>query len=126
MVIPFLSLYLTDDLDFSLQQVGWIMTSYGLGSFLGGWIGGKLCDTIGYYKVILGSLILTGISFIGIQYVTNFWSVCIGFFILISIADAARPAFFVALSAYSTPKNKTRSLTFIRLAINLGLSAGPA
>ncbi|MEW7281056.1 MFS transporter [Aquimarina sp. 2201CG1-2-11] len=126
MVIPFLSLYLTDDLDFSLQQVGWIMTSYGLGSFLGGWLGGKLCDTIGYYKVILGSLILTGFSFIGIQYVTGFWNICIGFFILISIADAARPAFFVALSAYSKPENKTRSLTFIRLAINLGFSAGPA
>ncbi len=126
MVIPFLSLYLTDDLDFSLQQVGWIMTSFGLGSFFGAWLGGKLSDQIGYYKVILGSLFLTGISFLFIQYFTSFWSICIGFFILIAIADAARPAFFVALSAYSKPENKTRSLTFIRLAINLGFSAGPA
>ncbi len=126
MVIPFLSLYLTDDLDFSLQQVGWIMTSYGLGSFLGAWLGGKLCDQIGYYKVILISLLLTGVSFITIQYFTSFWSICAGFFILIAIADMARPAFFVALSAYSKPENKTRSLTFIRLAINLGFSAGPA
>ncbi len=126
MVIPFLSLYLTDDLDFSLQQVGWIMTSYGLGSFLGAWLGGKLCDQIGYYKVILISLLLTGVSFITIQYFTSFWSICVGFFILIAIADMARPAFFVALSAYSKPENKTRSLTFIRLAINLGFSAGPA
>ncbi|PKV52364.1 putative MFS family arabinose efflux permease [Aquimarina sp. MAR_2010_214] len=126
MVIPFLSLYLTDDLNFSLQQVGWIMTSYGLGSFLGAWLGGKLCDQIGYYKVILISLLLTGVSFITIQYFTSFWSICVGFFILIAIADMARPAFFVALSAYSKPENKTRSLTFIRLAINLGFSAGPA
>lgn len=126
MVIPFLSLYLTDNLDFSLQQVGWIMTSYGLGSFLGAWLGGKLSDQIGYYKVILGSLFLTGISFMIIQYFTSFWSICIGFFFLIAIADMARPAFFVALSAYSKPENKTRSLTFIRLAINLGFSAGPA
>ncbi len=126
MVIPFLSLYLTDDLNFSLQQVGWIMTSYGLGSFLGAWLGGKLSDQIGYYKVILISLLLTGVSFITIQYFTSFWSICIGFFVLIAIADMARPAFFVALSAYSKPENKTRSLTFIRLAINLGFSAGPA
>lgn len=126
MVIPFLSLYLTDNLDFSLKQVGWIMTSFGLGSFFGAWLGGKLSDRIGYYKVILGSLILTGISFITIQYFTSFWSICIGFFIIIAIADAARPAFFVALSAYSKPENKTRSLTFIRLAINLGFAAGPA
>ncbi|MEW7292589.1 MFS transporter [Aquimarina sp. 2304DJ70-9] len=126
MVIPFLSLYLTDNLNFTLEQVGWVMTSYGLGSFFGAWIGGKLSDRIGYYKVILGSLLLTGISFIAVQFFTNFWSICISFFILIAIADAARPAFFVALSAYSKPENKTRSLTFIRLAINLGFSAGPA
>ncbi len=126
MVIPFLSLYLTDDLNFSLKQVGWIMTSFGLGSFFGAWLGGKLTDQIGYYKVILGSLILTGASFLIVQYFSSFWSICISFFVLIAIADAARPAFFVALSAYSKPENKTRSLTFIRLAINLGFSAGPA
>lgn len=126
MVIPFLSLYLTDDLDFSLEQVGWIMTSYGLGSFTGAWLGGKLSDQIGYYKVILTSLLLTGVSFLVIQYFSSFWSICIGFFILIAIADMARPAFFVALSAYSKSENKTRSLTFIRLAINLGFSTGPA
>ncbi|WP_298313527.1 MFS transporter [uncultured Aquimarina sp.] len=126
MVIPFLSLYLSDDLCFSFGQIGWVMTSYGLGSLLGAWIGGKLSDQIGYYKVILGSLLLTGISFFIVQYFSSFWSICISFFVLIAIADAARPAFFVALSAYSKPENKTRSLTFIRLAINLGFSMGPA
>jgi len=42
------------------------------------------------------------------------------------IADAFRPATFVALSAYSKQENKTRSVSLIRLAINLGFSAGPA
>ncbi len=126
MVIPFLSLYLSDDLYFSLSQIGWVMTSFGLGSLLGAWIGGKLSDRIGYYKVILGSLLLTGVSFFVVQYFSSFWSICISFFVLIAVADAARPAFFVALSAYSKPENKTRSLTFIRLAINLGFSMGPA
>ncbi|WP_109298901.1 MFS transporter [Aquimarina sp. AU474] len=126
MVIPFLSLYLSDNLDFSKEQIGWVMTSFGLGSFFGAWLGGKLSDKIGYYKVILGSLILTGIAFLTVQFFSSFWSICISFFVLIAIADTARPAFFVALSAYSKPENKTRSLTFIRLAINLGFSAGPA
>nr|WP_262922101.1 MFS transporter [Aquimarina acroporae] len=126
MVIPFLSLYLSDNLDFTKEQIGWVMTSFGLGSFFGAWLGGKLSDRIGYYKVILGSLVLTGIAFLTVQFFTSFISICISFFVLIAIADAARPAFFVALSAYSKPENKTRSLTFIRLAINLGFSAGPA
>jgi len=126
MVIPFLSLYLTQSLGFTLENVGSIMTSFGLGSVLGTWIGGKLTDKLGYYKVMLMSLIASGFLFIGIQFLEGFWPICIGIFVLMAIADAFRPAAFVALSAYSKPENKTRSVTLIRLAINLGFSAGPA
>lgn len=126
MVIPFLSLYLRDDLQFTLSDVGWVMTCFGFGSLFGSWLGGILSDKLGYYKTILYSLIATGIGFLGLQYLTEFWTVCLGFFALIAVADVSRPAFFVALSAYSKPENKTRSLTLIRLAINLGFSAGPA
>ena len=126
MVIPFLSLYLTQSLGFTLENVGSIMTSFGLGSLVGAWIGGKLTDSLGYYKVMLISLITTGILFIGIQFLTGFWAICIGIFILMAFADAFRPAVYVALNAYSKTENKTRSVSLIRLAINLGFSAGPA
>ena len=126
MVIPFLSLYLTESLDFSLSNVGWIMSAFGLGSVFGSWLGGKLTDKIGYYKVMLFSLFTTGFLFIGLQYLTTFSSFCVGIFLVMLVADTFRPAMFVALSAYSKPENKTRSVTLIRLAINLGFSAGPA
>lgn len=126
MVIPFLSLYLTNSLSFSLSDVGWIMSAFGLGSVLGSWIGGKLTDKIGFYKVMVFSLLLTGILFIGLQFLTTFNSFCLGIFLVMLVADTFRPAMFVALSAYSKPENKTRSVTLIRLAINLGFSAGPA
>jgi len=125
MVLPFLTLYLTKHLDFSLSQVGWIMTSFGVGSFLGSWLGGKLTDKIGYYRVMFWSLLLTGFLFIGLQYVTTFWGFVVGVFITMTIADTFRPAIFVSLNAYSKPENQTRSLTLIRLAINLGFSFGP-
>ncbi|MGI9545902.1 MAG: MFS transporter [Flavobacteriaceae bacterium] len=126
MVIPFLSLYLNKDLLFSLENVGIIMMFFGLGSLVGTWIGGRLTDTFGYYKVMLVSLLLTGMLFISIQYFKSFWWVCGGIFFLMMVADAFRPAAFVAMSAYSKAGNKTRSVTLIRLAINLGFSAGPA
>ena len=126
MVIPFLSLYLTNSLDFSLTDVGWIMSFFGLGSVVGTWIGGKLTDIIGYYKVMFISLILTGILFVLLQFVTTFYGFCLGIFLVMLVADAFRPAMFVALNAYSKPENRTRSVTLIRLAINLGFSAGPA
>ncbi len=126
MVIPFLSLYLTKHLNFTLADVGWIMSFFGLGSVVGSWIGGKVTDMIGYYKVMLVSLVLTGVLFLLMQYVETFEALCAGIFLLMLVADTFRPAMFVALNAYSKPENKTRSLTLIRLAINLGFSAGPA
>jgi predicted MFS family arabinose efflux permease len=126
MVIPFLSLYLTDSLDFSESTVGWIMSCFGLGSVAGSWLGGKLTDKIGYYKIMSISLFLTGLLFIALQFVTTLAGFCIGIFLVMLVADTFRPAMFVAMSAYSKPENKTRSVTLIRLAINLGFTAGPA
>lgn len=126
MVIPFLSLYLTEDLNFTLTNVAWIMSCFGIGSVFGSWLGGKLTDIIGYYKVMYISLFLTGLLFIALQYVTTLLGFCIGIFLVMLVADTFRPAMFVAMSAYSKPENKTRSVTLIRLAINLGFTAGPA
>jgi predicted MFS family arabinose efflux permease len=126
MVVPFLSLYLKENMHFTLSNVGWVMSAFGLGSVAGSWLGGKLTDKIGYYKVMFYSLLLTGVLFIGLQFMDSFLSICIGVFIVTISGDSFRPAIFVALNAYSKPENKIRSLTLIRLAINLGFSAGPA
>jgi predicted MFS family arabinose efflux permease len=126
MVIPFLSLYLNKSLGFSVSDVGWILSFWGLGSVVGTWLGGKLTDKIGYYKVMFVSLILTGIFFVLLQYVTTFEGICAGIFLTILFADIFRTAMYVELSEYSKPENKTLSVTLIRLAINLGFSAGPA
>ncbi len=126
MVIPFLSLYLTKSLNFTLSDVGWIMSAFGVGSVVGSWLGGRLTDKIGYYKVMVFSLISTGFLFIALQFLTTFISFTMGILLVMLVADMFRPAMFVALSAYSKPENKTRSVTLIRLAINLGFSAGPA
>ncbi|MDG5492561.1 MFS transporter [Psychroserpens sp. SPM9] len=126
MVIPFLSLYLTENLKFEISDVAWIMSAFGLGSVVGTWLGGKLTDMIGYYKVMVRSLLSTGVLFIALQFLDTFASICIGIFLVMAVADTFRPAMFVAMSAYSKPENKTRSVTLIRLAINLGFSAGPA
>lgn len=125
MVIPFLSLYLKKDLDFSNNDVGWILAFFGIGSVIGSWLGGKLTDKIGFYKVISFSLFFTGLSFVALQYITTFWGLCFGILLLMSIADTFRPALFVSLKAYSKPENRTRSLALIRLAINAGMGIGP-
>lgn len=126
MVIPFLSIYMNKELGLSLVDVGWVMTCFGTGSVIGAWTGGKLTDLIGGHKVMIGSFALGGVGYILLQNFHTFPSLCIAVFLLTLVADAFRPALFVAMSNYSKPENKTRSVTLIRLAINLGMSFGPA
>ncbi len=126
MVVPFLSLYLTKDLGLSLEQVGWIMSCFGAGSVLGSWVGGKLTDRLGFYDIMIGALLTSGVAFILLQYVKGYEAFCAGVFVLMLLSDAFRPAMFVAIRSYARPEARTRAVTLLRLAINLGFSLGPA
>jgi MFS family permease len=126
MVIPFLSVYLSQVMGFTLGQTGWVMSCFGAGSVLGSFIGGKLSDTIGYYKVQFWSLFLSGMAFICLGYGNSLISICIIVFIASTIADAFRPANFAALAAYSKKENRTRAIALLRMAVNLGWAVGPA
>lgn len=126
MVFPFLSKYLKEDLHFTYSQVGWIMVCFGSGSMIGSWLGGKLSDKIGFYKVMVFSMLTSGLFFFVLQFITTFTGLCIAMFSIMVIADMFRPAMFVSLSAYAKPENRTRALTLVRLAVNLGFAAGPA
>lgn len=126
MVLPFLSKYLKEDLGFSYSQVGWIMVCFGLGSMLGSWLGGRLSDKIGFYKIMVFSLFTSGLLFLGLQFITSFWGLCTAMFMIMTVADMFRPAMFVSLGVYAKPENRTRAFTLVRLAVNLGFAAGPA
>lgn len=126
MVLPFLSKYLKEDLHFSYEQVGWVMVCFGLGSMIGSWLGGKLSDKIGFYKIMIFSLFTSGLLFFVIQFIKTFEGLCLAMFSIMIIADMFRPAMFVSLGAYAKPENRTRALTLVRLAVNLGFAAGPA
>ena len=126
MVLPFLTKYLNEDLHFDYSDVGTIMVFFGLGSMLGSYLGGKLADSIGFYKVMIFSLFVSGLLFFGLQYITSFYGLCIAMFVIMTIADMFRPAMFVSLGAYAKPENRQRALTLVRLAVNLGFAAGPA
>lgn len=126
MVLPFLSKYLKEDLHFTYNQVGWVMFCFGMGSMVGSWLGGKLSDKIGFYKIMVFSLFTSGVSFFILQHITSFKGLCLSIFLIMCIADMFRPAMFVSLGAYAKKENRTRALTLVRLAINLGFAAGPA
>jgi predicted MFS family arabinose efflux permease len=125
MVVPFLSKYMKENLEFTYSQIGWVMVFFGIGSIIGTWLSGKLSDKIGFYKVMVFSLFASGIVFILLQYATSFESLCVGILILTSVADMFRPAMLVCLKTFTDKEDRARAYSLTRAAINLGFLFGP-
>ena len=126
MVLPFLALYGTNELGFSIAKAGIVTGMYGAGSLLGSWLGGVLTDRIGFYKVLSRSLILGGIGMASLIFFRDFYWLCLAVFVTSTIADASRPPLMAAISLFSKPENQTRAISLVRMALNLGISIGPA
>lgn len=126
MVVPFIAIYLTKEMDFSYGQSGIIMGFFGLGSVVGTQVGGYLTDKFGYYSTMFWSLLLGGIALFSLIFIEQFEMWCVAVFLVAAIADCFRPANMAAIGFYSKPENRTRSLGLIRLAVNLGFGVGPA
>jgi predicted MFS family arabinose efflux permease len=126
MVIPFMTVYLTQRLHFSIEQAGWVMACFGTGAVVGAFIGGRLSDKIGFYQVQFWSLFLQGLIFMVLGQMQTLPQISICIFILSSVGEAFRPANSAAAAHYSTDSNRTRSYALNRLAVNLGWSVGPA
>ena len=124
MVLPFLTLYMTQHLGFSVEQAGFVMLFFGAGALCGTFLGGFLTDRFGFYAVQLGSLLWGGLALILLQFVPSFPGLCASVFVFTLFGDTFRPANNVAVSSYSTPETRARAYSLNRLAINLGWSVG--
>ncbi|POY37379.1 MFS transporter [Solitalea longa] len=126
MVLPFMTVYLTQDLHYSIEQAGAVMACFGLGAIIGAFVGGQLTDKFGFSKLQFWSLFLNGFMFFLLGQMHSIYTIGACFFMLSVISEAFRPANAAAIVYYSAPENRTRSYSLNRLAINLGWSIGPA
>jgi MFS family permease len=123
MVLPFMTIYLTG-IGFSLFKAGIVVGMFGAGAIAGGYIGGKLTDKIGFYRIQLITLVGGGLLFILLGQIKSYPLICLFTFILSLVNESFRPANNTAIALYSKPENRTRSYSLNRLAINLGWAFG--
>ena len=124
MVVPFMTMYMTQHIGVSISKAGFVMSLFGTGAVIGALIGGKLTDKFGYYYIQITTLTGGGIMFIVLGQLHSYSAICIGTFFLAFINEAFRPANSVAVAHYSKEENRTRSYSLNRLAINLGWAVG--
>jgi predicted MFS family arabinose efflux permease len=124
MAVPFMSMYITQNLHRSIADAGLIITLFGAGSVLGAIAGGYLSDKVGFRSVQIVSLLISGVLFILFSQVNTFDHLCLLTVILGFFVEAFKPANNSAIAFYSTPENLTRSYALNRLATNLGFGFG--
>lgn len=125
MVLPYLTIIMTASGHLTKIEAGYVLSSFGLGSLVGSYLGGYLTDRFGFYNVQYVGLFLGGVIYMLIPMVDTLEGYCMIFFLLSSVLDTYRPANNAAIAYYSKPENITRSYGLIRVAANLGFGAGP-
>lgn len=126
MVLPFLVVYLTKELHFSAAQAGLAFGLYGASAIGAGPLSGWLSDRIGALPIMRASLLMSGIVVLlyplartvaGVYFATCIWA---------ATSELFRPASLAAITHVVTAERRKAAYALNRLAINLGMSIGPA
>jgi predicted MFS family arabinose efflux permease len=75
---------------------------------------------------MIWSLMISGTVLLALLLFTSFYGLAAVIFLYAFTADVFRPANSKSIALFSTPENRTRSVSLVRLAVNLGFTVGPA
>jgi len=126
MVLPFLTLFLTQDRALGVAAAGRLMAVYGIGSLVGSFAGGWLSDRIGSIRTQQLSLVGAGVGYLTVLLTQDLRWLALVVFLTSVAADAFRPAVMAAVTRRAPAGREGRSLALLRLATNLGMTVGPA
>ncbi|MDP5275036.1 MFS transporter [Chengkuizengella axinellae] len=125
MTIPYLSIYLYKVKGISLEMIGYILGTSPLVSIIGGIIGGGLSDRYGREKIIIVSIFIWSIVFIGIGQADHL----ILFFCLSGLNGLCQSFFEPTARALLSDLTKQKEKLFVfnlrYTAINVGAALGP-
>lgn len=126
MVLPFLALYVTNELGLTPVVAGKLLAGYGLGAIVGAYLGGLGTDRLGAIRTQGLSLWLSGFTFLAMGQ-THHIPVLSGLLFLQGVfSESYRPASMSAAAAFSDDETRTRAFALMRLAVNAAMTIGPA
>lgn len=126
MALVFLVLYLSQHLGFNLTHASSAFAAFSIAMLLSGLWGGSWINKFGAVRVMIGSLFANGITLLLMPFIHTYFIIIVmclawGFFY-----GLYRPASQTFVSSLSTPGMYKITFSVYRLAINLGMSIGPA
>jgi MFS family permease len=126
MALPFMALYLTRSRGFTGAEAGLVLTVYGLAALVAGPLSGRLCDRVGAARVAQAALLISGATVMTIPLARTFGAI-LGITVLWALTNESfRPANLTMFSSLVDPGSRKAAFALARLAVNLGMSIGPA
>jgi MFS family permease len=122
LVLPFLAIYLTGELDFTAAQAGAVVAAYGLGAVLAGPLGGALADRAGRRPALVGGLLAGGASMLLLGACRRPGEVTAAAFLLGVAGELYRPAFFAAVADVVPSADRPRAYGLLYWVLNVGFA----
>ncbi len=126
MAFVFLVLYVNKHLGFSLAQASSSFAAFAASMVLTGLLGGSIIDKIGAARVLTFALFMNGIVLLTFPLVTSYYTLIIMCLMWGCSYGLYRPSSSTFISHMSTPGMHKVTFSLYRLALNLGMSIGPA
>jgi len=127
LVVPYLSIYLTERRGASVAQAGAIASLFGLGSIASGPVAGMLADRLGRRTTMTLALALAGSGMIALGYVERLELIAAGALVLGFLAECYRPAMSAAVADLVPElEDRLRAYALFFWAANLGFSVALA
>jgi len=126
MVLPFLVLYLTRTLGITPAHAALALTVYGVAALLTMPVAGRLSDHVGPLVVMKASLLLSGVLLLLFPLAHHFGAILVVTFLFAMLNESVRPPSLALVSDLVGPPQRKAAFALSRLAVNLGMSIGPA
>lgn len=124
-VVPFLTLFLTAQRDFTPVQAAIVVSALGLGSFLSQLVGGLLADRLGRRRVMLLALTLSPPFLLALGFAPGYPLILIAAFVFALVGEMYRPAANAAIADLVPPEERTQAYGLMHWAVNLGFAFAP-
>lgn len=124
-MLPFLGLYLTDELALPETQFGTLLSLYGLGGIAGAYLGGWLTRRLNSVRTMIACMFISIPFYLLVGLTDDYWLLALVLPIMALPVEAARPATTAATTDLCPRYLHTRALALNRMAVNLGMAIGP-
>jgi len=125
-MFPFFTLYATRKFDVGMTEVGMIFLLFSVTSLAGNMFGGAMADRLGRKVMMIFGLIASSLSVLAMGVINSFELFAASALIMGLFANTGRPAQQAMVADLLPGEQRSQGYGILRVAMNLGVTIGPA